>query len=423
MVSAVTLAHHLGNNMKFKHLLITALHSLRTHPSRSALTILGIVIGVAAIIVVMSLGQGAQALIVNQISGFGAEMVTVQPGQGGFSVDTLYSRSLSEKDLEAIKRKSNVPNLVAAMPQLIVPEVVEFEGKRYRPMIVGGDAAFYAEVYDVKLEDGEFFGESEERQSARVAVVGHDFAEELFGQSQAVGKNIRIQNRQFKIAGVLEEKGSVFGFDMDQLVIIPWTTAQLITGDDYFTEIHIRADFSENVEKMSEDIRATLRDTHDLDPGEEDDFNITTAENLIGQIQTVLAILTAFLGAVVAISLLVGGIGIMNIMLVSVTERTKEIGLRKALGARRKDILRQFLIEAVILTSVGGIIGVILGAFVSFGASFVLRVMVDDGWVFVFPLSAAILGVSVAAGVGLIFGIYPANQAAKKSPIEALRYE
>lgn len=409
--------------MKTKHIFITALHALRNHPTRSALTILGIVIGVAAIIIVMSLGQGAQKLILNQVSGLGAEAMTVTPGSGSFSVDAIYSRALTVRDVEALKKTSNVPNAVAVMPQLIVPEVVEFEGERYRPIIIGGNAEFYATVYDISLLDGDFFYESDERSSARVTVIGFDLANELFGQSQAVGRNIRIQNRQFEIVGVLEEKGSIFGFDVDQLAIIPWTTAQLLTGEDHFSEIHLRADNAENVDKMAYDIRTTLRDTHDLDPSEDDDFTINTAEGLISQIQSVVAIMTAFLGAVVAISLVVGGIGIMNIMLVSVTERTKEIGLRKALGARKKDILRQFLVEAVMLTSVGGIIGVALGALISWGAAFGLAAFVDPSWEFAFPLSAAVLGVGVAAGVGLIFGIYPANEAGKKSPIEALRYE
>ncbi len=409
--------------MNFKHTILTALNAILVHKSRSILTVLGIVIGVSAIIVVMSLGQGAQSLILGQISGMGPETVMVQPGTGGFSVDTFYSRSLTPRDLEALERRSNVPNLVSAAPQVMVPGIIEYQGERYRPMIIGGNPELYAEIYDISLGDGDFFYDSDVRQNARVAVIGFDLAEELFGGSQAVGRTIRIENRPFRIVGVFQEKGAVFGFDLDQLAIIPWTTAQMLTGDNFFNEIIIRADSVENVDKMVFDIRATLRDTHNLGPGEEDDFNIETQENLIGQIQSIVAILTAFLGAVVAISLVVGGIGIMNIMLVSVTERTKEIGLRKALGARRQDILRQFLIEAVTLTSIGGLIGIVIGALISYGASIVLASFVDPNWTFAFPISAAILGVGVSAGVGLIFGTYPANEAAKKSPIEALRYE
>ncbi len=409
--------------MKLKHILITALRALQAHATRSALTILGIVIGVAAIIVVMSLGQGAQSLILGQLSGMGPETIIVQPGAGGFSVDVLYSRSLTPRDLDALQRKENVPNLASAAPQAMVPAIIEYEGKQYRPMVVGGNPIIFSEIYDIRLAAGDFFYEADERQNARVVVVGSELVEELFGQSQAVGKTIRIENRPFRIIGVFEEKGTMLGFSLDQVVIMPWTTAQQLTGDNHFAEIILRADSTENVDKMVYDVRATLRDTHDLSPGEADDFGIETQESLIDQIQAVVAIMTAFLSAVVAISLVVGGIGIMNIMLVSVTERTKEIGLRKALGARRRDILRQFLVEAVILTSIGGIIGVALGALIAYGAAIVLAIAVDPNWTFVFPISAAILGVGVAASVGLIFGIYPASEAGKKSPIEALRYE
>ena len=205
---------------------------------------------------------------------------------------------------------------------------------------------------------------------------------------------------------------------------IPHTTAlRYVTGTDYYNEIITKADTVEHVDKMVFDITATLREEHDIRPGDEQDFNVQTQANLIDQIQLVTSVLTAFLAATAAISLVVGGVGIMNIMLVSVTERTKEIGLRKALGARRGDIARQFLFEAVMLTGFGGLIGILLGAFISFIASLWLSHTIAPDWAFVFPLSAAVLGILVSGGIGLLFGLYPANQAAKKSPIEALRYE
>ena len=248
--------------------------------------------------------------------------------------------------------------------------------------------------------------------------------EELFGAIEAVGKSIEINQEKFRVVGVFPPKGQIAFFNIDDLVIVPYTAAQVyLTGDDTYTEIVLKADSSENMDKLVYDITATIRDTHDIAPGQDDDFVVRTQEGLMDQISTIVTILTAFLSAMVAISLIVGGIGIMNIMLVSVTERTKEIGLRKALGARRSDITRQFLFEAVMLTSLGGLIGVAAGVVVSFAASLVLAQVVDPNWEFVFPLSAAVLGVGVSAAVGLVFGIYPAVQAAKKSPIEALRYE
>ncbi len=408
--------------MDIRDLFHSAGESLVRVRSRSALTVLGIVIGVAAIIVVMSLGHSAQSLILGQISGLGAETVVVQPGTGGFSVDVLYSRALTPRDLEALERRSNVPNLRSASPQVMVPFVIEHEGDRYRPMIVGGDAELYAEIYDVGIREGSLFDDVDVRQNAQVAVIGHEVADELFGDGQAVGRNIRIQNRPFRVVAVFAEKGSVLGFNMDQLVVIPWSTAQRITGDTHFSEIVIRADAAENVEQLVHDVRVTLRDTHDLRFDEDDDFSIQTQENLIGQIQSVISILTAFLGAVVAVSLVVGGIGIMNIMLVSVTERTKEIGLRKAVGAGQRDILNQFLLEAIILTMAGGLVGVLLGAGMAYGSAAIIAQFVD-GWQAVVLPEAAVLGVAVSTAVGVAFGYYPARRAARLDPIEALRRE
>lgn len=411
--------------MPLKHVLITALRGLRTHTSRSALTILGIVIGIAAIIMVMSLGQGAQALILGEISGLGAETVVLRPGTGGTDItQTLFSQTITQKDIEALERKQNVPNLVEIAPFVIMYEAVEYQGETYRPSIMGGSAEFFLGLLDVNLIDGHIYGDDDIEQQARVAIIGQTVQEELFGNSRAVGQQIQIKDKKFKVVGVLDKAGQTGGFDMDNLIMIPHTTAQTyITGTDYFNEVFLRADSVQNADKLAYDVAVTLRDTHDLGFSEEDDFDIQTQENLIEQIETVISIFTAFLITVVSISLVVGGIGIMNIMLVSVSERTKEIGLRKALGATRKDILKQFLSEAIILTSIGGIIGIIIGSLFSFLAAIILSRTVVEDWTFIFPIGGAILGVGVSATVGLIFGIYPANQASKKSPIEALRYE
>ncbi len=411
--------------MSLRNLILTALRGLQTHLTRSALTILGIVIGIAAIIMVMSLGQGAQQLILGEISGLGAETVILRPGTGISDVtQTLFSQTITNKDIEALERKQNVPNLVEIAPFVIMYEAAEFQGETYRPSIMGGSAEFFLDLLDVKLADGRTYTDDDINARARIAIIGQTVQEELFGSSRAVGRQITIKDRKFEVIGVLEDVGQKGGFDMDTLVMIPHTTAQTyITGTNYFNEVFLRADTPENAEKLAYDVALTLRDTHDLSPNEEDDFDIQTQENLIEQIETIVSIFTAFLITVVSISLVVGGIGIMNIMLVSVTERTQEIGLRKALGATRADILKQFLFEAIILTSIGGIIGIAIGSLFSFAASLILAQTVAEDWTFVFPIGGAILGVAVSAGVGLIFGIYPANQASKKSPIEALRYE
>lgn len=411
--------------MPLKHTIITAVRGLSTHLTRSALTVLGIVIGVAAIIIVMSLGQGAQDLILDQVSGLGPETVILRPGKGTTDIGTtLLAQSLTAKDIEALKRKQNVPNLVDVAPFVIMSDPIKYRNKVYRPTLFGGPAEFITGLLDIKLEAGRLYTDADIEQKARVALLGSDIKEDLFGNGNAIGEQIQIKDRKFKIVGVFAEKGQAGPFDVDKLVMLPQTSAQTyVTGSDYYQEVMLRADKPENATKMAYDIEVTMRDVHDIGFGEDDDFYVQTQEDVIEQIETIISVFTAFLIAVVAISLVVGGIGIMNIMLVSVSERTKEIGLRKALGARGVDILRQFLTEAVILTSIGGVIGVIVGALVALGIAVVLAHTVAENWTFSFPIFGAFLGVGVSASVGLIFGIYPASQASKKSPIEALRYE
>lgn len=411
--------------MPFKHIFITGIRSLKTRKSRSGLTILGIVIGVSAIIMVMSLGQGAQDLIINKVSGLGTETVILRPGTGlGDLQKTLFSQTITQRDIEALKKKQNVPNLIEVSPLVIMYDVVEYEGKTYRPTILGGSAEFLFGLLDVALQSGQLYTDADIDQQARVVVIGSLVKEELFGSSDAIGQQIKIKDKKFRIVGVLEATGQVGPFDMDKLVMIPQTSAQTyITGTNYFNEVFLRADNPENVEKMSYDIAVTLRNTHDISFNEDDDFYIQTQKEAITMIGTIISVFTSFLVTVVSISLVVGGIGIMNIMLVSVFERTSEIGLRKALGATRNDILKQFLFEAIILTSIGGIVGIIIGTALSYAIAVVLARTVAENWTFAFPVGGAILGVGVSASVGLIFGIYPANQASKKSPIEALRSE
>lgn len=412
--------------MNIKHTIITAFRALMTHKSRSALTVLGIVIGIASIITVMSLGNGAQSLILDQVSGLGEESLVIRPGEG-FSTDfqsALFAKTLTQKDVDALQKQGNVPDLKTVSAFIIVPDPVEYRGEKYKPTVMGGSVEFMTNVFDIDVTNGETYREDDIDRYAKVAVIGYDIKDEIFESQDAIGKSISINNQKLRIVGVFPDTNSVGGFDFNNTVMIPHTTAnRYITGSDHYNEIIVQANDSSNVERMVYDIETTIRDSHSLDFGEKSDFNIQTQQDLVEQIETITSILTAFLAAVVAISLVVGGIGIMNIMLVSVSERTKEIGLRKALGAKRRDILNQFLVEAVMLTALGGLIGVMLGASVSFVAGLVLAQTVAESWSFSFPIDAAIIAIIVSGGVGLIFGIYPANQAAKKSPIEALKYE
>jgi len=414
--------------MTFFYTFKSAITGLTVNKTRSLLTILGIVIGITSIILIVSIGKGAEALILSQIQGMGADMIVIRPGRQPTGLtdttDTLFADSLKVRDIEALKRKENVPELVGIAPAVIVPGSATYRGNTYRPTIFGWSAEFLGQIMNVYPEEGAFFDENDIRARASVAVIGRKIEEELFDGESALGKNIKIKNRNFRVVAILPSTGqSLFG-DIDSFVVIPYTTAQTyLLGIDYYQEVMIRVSSPDVVDRSVVDIEETLRERHDITDPDKDDFFVVTQQGVIDQVGTILGALTAFLSSVVAISLVVGGIGVMNIMLVSVTERTREIGLRKALGATEENIRTQFLIEAIVLTGMGGVIGIILGAGLSILASFGLSQALATDWEFTFPIYAAVLGLGVSAGVGLIFGLYPASKASKKSPMEALRYE
>ncbi len=388
---------------------------------------MGIVIGITSIILVMSLGQGAQDLILSQIRGqVGSKVIEIAPGRqpkGPTDFLSMFSDSLKQRDLEALMRKSNLPHSKQIMPLVFGSESAVYGSDTYQATLYGmTDAA--TEMYNVRPGEGRFITEDEVKSYADVVVIGSSVKEELFGNDSALGQKIKIRGRNFKVVGVLENKGegSLIGFD--KTVLVPYTTAQrYILGIKYFNHIIVEADSEANIEETVGDIKITLRNSHGITDPEKDDFNVNSQADAMKIVSTITDVLTLFLAAVAAISLIVGGIGIMNIMLVSVTERTREIGLRKALGATDGNILTQFLLEAVILTALGDIIGILLGSSFSFLTSLILTKYLNINWAFTFPVEAALLGLGVAAFVGLIFGIYPARQASKKSPIEVLRYE
>jgi putative ABC transport system permease protein len=412
--------------MHVRQLLITSVSGLRAHKSRSLLTILGIVIGITSIIMVMSLGKGAQNLILEQIQSVGSKIIGVVPGRRPTSVvDSLstFTDSIKKKDLESLLNKSNAPHVQEIMPVVFGSESATYGSEIYNATMFGGTAMGFR-IYNTYPDQGRLFTEEEVQGYGDVVIIGSEVKEKLFGADNALGKRIKIRGRNLRVIGILPQTGQVSFLNFDTVIFIPYTTAQqYIFGIKHYNRLVVEADSEENVASTVRDIVRTLRDNHGITDPEKDDFFIETQADAMEMVSTITNALTAFLAAMAAISLVVGGIGIMNIMLVSVTERTREIGLRKALGATDKDILSQFLLEAVFLTATGGIIGIMLGGGFSFILSLLLNSVYGLDWKFVLPLSAIFLGLGVSSAIGLIFGIYPARQASHKSPIEALRYE
>lgn len=412
--------------MKLPETFLTSIAGLKTNKSRSTLTILGIVIGVTAIMLVMSLGKGAQDLILGQIQGLGSKTIAVIPGRepsGPSDAAQMFSDSLKYRDLELLRNKSEAPHINNIMPVVFGGETGQYEKETYRLTIFGGSELIF-KIFDLYPSEGSVFSEEDVRGYLDVAVIGSKVKDELFPGGDALNKKIRIKGRNFRVIGVLPAKGAGSFFDFDEMVLVPYTTAQqYIFGIKYFHRFIVEADEEENIDPTVDDIKRILRSSHNIENPDKDDFFVSTQADLANRLGTITTALTLFLASVASISLFVGGIGIMNIMLVSVTERTKEIGLRKSIGATDKDILMQFLFEAVILTGLGGITGIFLGVSMSFLIAKIISSQAGLDWAFSFPYLGAFLGIAVSGLVGVVFGIYPARKASKKSPMEALRYE
>ncbi len=402
---------------------------LKTNKSRSFLTIFGIVIGITSVILVMSIGQAAESLIINEIEALGGNFVSINPGkepegpQG--MTGTLLSDSLRERELRALKRKTNVPDIKDITPAVVVPGNISYHGESYEPTIYGWTADWVGKIYDIYPKKGNYFTKSDIEAYKPVVVIGHKVKKELFGMSEALGEKVKIKNKYFRVVGVLPDKGKVSSFmDISKFAVVPYTTAQkYLLGQSHYQEINILAKNEQVVPGMVKDIERTLRNLHDIEDPDNDDFYVTTSADMIERISLITTVLKVLLTSIAAVSLLVGGIGIMNIMLVSVTEKTREIGLKKALGAKKRDILLHFLFESVVLTLIGGFFGVFFGVLFSYLASLVLKAQLISSWQFTISLPAIFLGIGVAGFVGLVFGLYPAKKASLKSPIEALRYE
>jgi putative ABC transport system permease protein len=409
-------------------LLQTAFTSLLANPGRSLLTILGIVIGIIAIVLVIALGQGAQNLIVSELENFGANFIIIRPGRQPDTptdiAESILGDSIKEKDIFALRRPENAPGVVSVDPAVLVTGEATYQENIFRPMIFGWTANAMEDGFGISPAIGTTFTDEDIRQRAKVAIIGATMKEELFGSSDAIGRSFKLRGHNIRVIGVYPPSGQIMSFNMDEIAIIPYSTAQKdILGIDYYVEVFVRTDPDADIETVAEDIRATLRESHGITDAAKDDFFVWTQKDIVNRLGLITQTLTLFLVAIASISLLVGGIGIMNIMLVSVTERTHEIGLRKAVGATNSNIMRQFLAESIILTATGGLIGTGIAAALVFIITWIAQTQYQIAWPFYLPPFAILLGIGMATMVGLIFGIYPARKAALKDPIVSLRYE
>jgi putative ABC transport system permease protein len=420
--------------MRITEAIRLALRALAANKLRSALTMLGIIIGVGAVITLLSVGQGVQTLVTEQLQSVGTNLLFVVPGNIGAGGQTQFRTaarsSLTMADAEAIADPFNAPSVARTAPELISSATVSF-GKKDLRLSVSGVTPSYEIVRNSPVVQGNFLSESDIAGRSRVTVLGSRAAEKLFGPDvYPVGQTIKINAVPFKVVGVLAAKGGGGGFgggNQDEVVLVPMSTAhqRLFTarfrdpkGQPLVSVIYVQVVSEDRMPQATDEIGQLLRLRHNVKYQDEDDFTVINQKDLVAIFGQITGVLTIFLGAIAGISLLVGGIGIMNIMLVSVTERTREIGLRKAVGAKRRDILSQFLIESVIMSVIGGMIGIALGA----GGAMLVSRLAEDLKAVV-TLDSVALATGFSAAVGLFFGIYPATRASRLNPIEALRYE
>lgn len=414
--------------MKHADALATAMRGIKNAKMRSLLTMLGIVIGIASVTLLMSIGSSAQKLILSQVEGAGSNLVFIVPGGSGGSrfasppsVQGVVIKTLIERDVIDLRRE---PSIARIAPQVRGQAHITAANRDHVALYEGTSADIFP-IRNFTIAQGNAFTERDVQSGNHVAVIGGTLSETLFNTQNSIGKLMRLKGVTFRVMGVLDKKGlGPFGVDQDNMVLIPITVAQReLLGIDYYNFITLQASDNYPIETTTQRIKKILSTNHRIPSEDKEDFTIRTQEDAIGILSSVTSIMTVFLTMIAAISLIVGGIGIMNIMLVSVIERTKEIGLRKALGATNRDILQQFLWESIVLTLTGGLIGIISGALLVSLIYLVLSNVLDTGWTFQLPPAAIVLALGVSSITGLIFGLYPAKKAAKKNPIDALRYE
>ncbi len=413
----------------------SALQSIVVNKLRSSLTMLGVIIGVAAVIAMVAVGNGASAQVQSTVLALGSNLVTVTPGaqtDAGLRGAGAQAQSLTLDDMKAIQDQLG-PTIKAVEAEQTAGRWQIVAGTTNWNTNVVGVTEDYPTVRDWGLQSGDFFTESDLRLNAQVAILGSVTAENLFGDADPIGRTIQLRQAfgagnararivNFRVVGLLEAKGSTFGFSRDDQILVPTTTAQrVLTGrTSVVNSIIVKAASSDEMANTTEDVRTVLLARHKITDPVSADFTVTNQNDTLAALGSITATFTILLAAIGGISLLVGGIGIMNIMLVSVNERTREIGIRKAVGARRRDILSQFLIEAIGLTGLGGILGILLGWGIT---EVVKRIPQAAGLLVIITPGTVIVAVGVSVAIGVIFGLYPAMRAARLHPIQALRYE
>lgn len=406
-----------------------AIRNLKSNKSRTILTLLGVVIGITAVIVVISAGNGLKQYVMDQVAVFGSNTIEIEvktPNTGHTSAENasgfVGGVSVTTLTLEDADEILKLPNIRDAYSGLMSQELLSYRGEITKSMLFGVSASFDA-IDKGEISEGRFFTDEEDKSLARVVVLGSEVKDKLFGQGDAIGQSIKISKTNYRVVGVMKPRGSIMFFNWDKMVYLPVRTLQKkIMGIDHVVFIFAQMDDPSQGDRTVEEMRAVMRERHGTTNDMDDDFAVMSMEQATEMMDVVFNGLTILLLALVSISLIVGGVGIMNIMYVSVTERTGEIGLRKAMGARGSDIMAQFLWESLIISLIAGAIGIIVGNLISFAISLAASSQ-GFGWDFQPSVGGILLAVGFSAAVGLIFGIYPARRASRLEPIAALRFE